>query len=95
MLGYGAGRRRLDPRCATSPISLGVPFVPRIDAAPLDSVLPNTESVGGPASARILADGRTETYWLPAGIAAVLILIELYLKLRELRRARLTAEVMP
>ena len=52
----------------------------------------------GPAStqssARVLADGRTETYWLPAGIAAVLILIELYLKLRELRRARLTAEVM-
>ncbi len=94
VLGYGVAAEG-GPALRDVAAQLGVPFVPRVDAAPLDSVLPNTESAGGAVSARILADGRAETYWLPAGIAAVLILIELYLKLRELRRARLTAEVSP
>ncbi len=93
VLGYGAAADGIEALRDVA-AQLGVPLVPRVDAAPLDSALPDTGAAGGTASARVLADGRTETYWLPAGIAAVLILVELYRTLRGLRHTRRTSEVM-
>ncbi|MET0702678.1 MAG: VWA domain-containing protein [Mycobacterium sp.] len=75
---------------------LGVPFVPRSDAAPLAGVLPDDRDSGGSAASVATTDGQTETYWLPALGAAVLILVELYLVLRAFRRSRLVGvDVLP
>jgi Ca-activated chloride channel family protein len=75
---------------------LGVPYVPRSDATPLAEVLPDGGTQNGSAAAVTTSNGQTETYWLPALGAAVLILIELYLVLRAFRRSRLVAiEVLP
>jgi hypothetical protein len=69
---------------------IGVPYVARADALPLESVLPGgvTDPESGPA-ARSAPAGRSEWYWLPAGLAAALILVELALVLDEFRRTRL------
>jgi hypothetical protein len=51
-----------------------------------------TESTAAIAS----AGGETETYWLPALAAAILILIELYFVLRDFRRSRfVSVDVAP
>ena len=68
---------------------IGVPFVPRTDAAPLAALLP-ADNFSGRAVQSTAAAGGIETYWLPALGAAVLVLIELYLTLRDFRRSRLT-----
>lgn len=65
---------------------IGVPFLPRADAGPLDAVLPQDTS-GGQDDA-LTAARFIETYWAPAGIAAVLLLAELVVILREFRRTR-------
>lgn len=64
---------------------IGVPFVPRADATPLSVASPAT---GSPDEVSAVSRDRTgfELYWLFAGAAAVLILVELYLVLREFRR---------
>jgi Ca-activated chloride channel family protein len=67
---------------------LGVPYVPRPDTASLNSVLPDTGRQSGSAASATSADDQTETYWLPALGAAILVLIELYVVLRALRRSR-------
>ncbi len=75
---------------------LDVPFVARSDSAPLGKVLPDGGAETRPATTVTAAGPRTETYWLPALGAAALILIELYLVLRDVRRSRLGGvEVMP
>jgi Ca-activated chloride channel homolog len=75
---------------------LGVSNVSRSDTAPLAGLLPDDGPSNNPATPAATTDGRAETYWLPALGAAVLILIELYLVLREFRRSRLAAvDVMP
>lgn len=74
---------------------LGVPYVARSDDAPLTAELPES-SAEEPTTALASAGGETETYWLPALGAAVLILIELYLVLRDLRRSRfVSVDVTP
>lgn len=66
---------------------IGVPFVPRTDAAPLDipalsDAAPHHSSAAQPNRSAV------ELYWVFAGAAALLILAELYLVLRGFRRMR-------
>ncbi len=74
---------------------LGVPFVARAGGDLPTDQLPDA---GGANDATAVASrgGQTETYWLPAVGAAVLILIELYFVLRDFRRSRfVTVDVTP
>jgi Ca-activated chloride channel homolog len=67
---------------------LAVPYVSRTGSARLADVLPVGDAAGAPATT-VTAPGRQiETYWLPALAAAILVLIELYLVLRDFRRNR-------
>ena len=95
VLGYGAGGQPGEPALRRVADQIGVPFVPRTDA---ESVLVPAEPAGaapGP-TAPTKAAGRTELYWAPALLAAALVLVELYLVLREFRRTRLVhVEVVP
>jgi Ca-activated chloride channel homolog len=68
---------------------LAVAYVARSDDAPLAAALPDDDITSEPATAVATAGGQTETYWLPALVAAFLILIELYFVLRDFRRSRL------
>jgi Ca-activated chloride channel family protein len=68
---------------------LGVSYVPRADASPPAEALPGDGTTIGQTPPALRAGDRIETYWAPATVAAVLILIELYLVLRDFRRTRL------
>jgi Ca-activated chloride channel family protein len=68
---------------------IGVPNIARTDNAPLGDLLRDADPPKN-SDTRVLATGGTETYWLPTLGAAVLILIELYLTLRDFRRSTLT-----
>jgi Ca-activated chloride channel homolog len=68
---------------------IGVPYVSRDGATPLAGVLGDQGTAIAPPPPVAAPAGRTELYWAPAIGAAILILIELYLVLRELRRTRL------
>ncbi|MCW2554757.1 MAG: Peptidase [Mycobacterium sp.] len=80
-----------DPALRGIADQIGVPYLPRNGIDALTSVLPNDTAdvasgpirTGGPI-------GRTELYWAPALLSAVLVLVELYHVLREFRRTRLT-----
>ncbi|KHO25855.1 VWA domain-containing protein [Mycolicibacterium setense] len=82
VLGYGsAGAQALRGVAG----QIGVPFVSRTDATPLDAALPGDGAPGqrpGPAVDRSVV----ELYWGFAAAAALLILVEFYLVLREFRR---------
>lgn len=67
---------------------IGVPYASREGAAELASALPAEPTEV--ASENSGAANRTELYWGPAALAAVLILVELYFVLREFRRTRQT-----
>lgn len=69
---------------------IGVPYLPRSGAAELASVLPAEPTGDEPATTASGTASRTELYWAPAALAAVLVLLELYYVLREFRRTRLT-----
>lgn len=93
VLGYGT--RAGEPTLRGVAVQLGVPFVARTDGAPLTAELPESRTEE-PTTALASAGAETETYWLPALVAAVLILIELYLVLRDLRRSRfVSVDVTP
>ncbi|GAS93956.1 uncharacterized protein RMCC_0922 [Mycolicibacterium canariasense] len=66
---------------------IGVPYLPRADAAPLDTVLPDDRQNGRQAPAETAAR-LTEIYWAAAAVAAALLLAELFAILREFRRTR-------
>jgi Ca-activated chloride channel homolog len=68
---------------------IGVPYVSRDGATPLAGVLGDQGTAIAPPPPVAAPAGRTELYWAPAIGAAILILIELYLVLREFRRTRL------
>ena len=75
---------------------LGVPYVARSGNVPLADVLADGGPENGSATTVAAAGPRTETYWLPALGAAALILIELYLVLRDFRRSKLAGvKVVP
>jgi hypothetical protein len=91
VLGYGTSVDEAALRGVAD--QLGVPYVARPDAAPLSAELPDG-ATDAPTTARASTETGIETYWLPAVGAAILILIELYLVLRDLRRNRVVrAEV--
>jgi hypothetical protein len=98
VLGYGTARGGAIPGTdvTRSPVDastleaiaeqLDVPYVPRADTAPLATVLPaETRDAGVPVDAADIK--QTETYWIPAILAAPLLLVELFVVLRQLRRA--------
>lgn len=66
---------------------IGVPFVSRTDGAPLAEALPGdgTTSQAPPAVPTATA---VELYWVFSAVAALLILVELYLALRDFRRTQ-------
>jgi Ca-activated chloride channel homolog len=66
---------------------LGVPYIERAGGALSTTQLPGA---GGANEATAVAStgGQTETYWVPALVAAALILVELYFVLRDVRRSR-------
>ncbi|MGV0736143.1 hypothetical protein ABQF35_07120 [Mycobacterium syngnathidarum] len=66
---------------------IGVPFVPRTAAKPLAEALPGGQSQAQEPTAVAVAD-TVELYWLFAAVAALLIVVELYLVLREFRRTQ-------
>jgi hypothetical protein len=69
---------------------IGVPYIARDVAEPLASAVPTDTTDAAPElDAPRESRGRTERYWAPAALAAALILVELYLVLREFRRTRL------
>lgn len=75
---------------------LAVPYVARSGSAPLAAALPDGGTENEPTSSVAAARVHTETYWVPALVAAILILIELYFVLRDFRRRRLvTVDVVP
>lgn len=91
VLGYGTSVDEATLRGVAD--QLGIPYVARPDAAPLSAELPDG-ATDAPTTALTSTETGTETYWLPAVGAAILILIELYLVLRDLRRNRVvSAEV--
>lgn len=91
VLGYGTSVNEATLRGVAD--QLGVPYVARPDAGPLSAELPDG-ATDAPTTALASTETGTETYWLPAVGAAILILIELYLVLRDLRRSRVvSAEV--
>ncbi|CDO29350.1 hypothetical protein [Mycolicibacterium porcinum] len=63
---------------------IGVPFVPRTDATPLAGALPG-DATAGQAPAAVPSATTVELYWVFAAMAALLILVELYLVLRDFR----------
>jgi Ca-activated chloride channel family protein len=78
-----------EPTLRTIAAQIGVPYTARTDGVPLASVVADgstdpRSAPGGPAASA----QRTELYWIPATLAAVLVLIELYLALRDFRRTR-------
>lgn len=68
---------------------IGVPYVRRVGDVPLADAVPQGATDPRPAAARSTDQARAELYWIPASLAAVLVLVELYLVLREFRRTRL------
>jgi Ca-activated chloride channel homolog len=100
VLGYGtvAGgaipqspvRSGLDERALRAVADqLGVPYLARTRGGPLPDVIAEDAAARDAAPETLHASsGPTETYWMAAMAAAVLILVELYLALRDLRRTR-------
>lgn len=82
VLGYGSGDAIDEPKLHRIAAQLGVPYERREAGRPFHPALPA-------AADRAEAVDRTELYWLPALVAAVLLLAEIYLSIRQFRRGRL------
>ena len=84
VLGYGDDAAPTLPAVAQQ---IGVPYVQRTEAGlPAEALT----DVGRPAEQPTgRADSGTELYWVLSGLAAVLLLVELFLTLREAARTRL------
>jgi hypothetical protein len=68
---------------------LGVPYYSRTDNQPITPVLPALEPTAAPDDNPVVASqtiDRTELYWLFTMLAAALILVEVYLTIRDIRR---------
>jgi Ca-activated chloride channel homolog len=83
--GYGAGPGLDETALRAVAGQLGVPYVRRAAGTPL----PQAETpTGQPLSSPQAAPARVEFYWLLTTVAALLLLAEIYLSARELRRTR-------
>ena len=85
VFGYGATRN--DPGLQRVADQLGVPFMPRDAAQPVADVAPDADGVSSVQST-VDAPDRTDLYWVFTMVAAVLLLFECYLTLREFRTSR-------
>lgn len=86
VFGYGVGRNEQGLR----PIAqqLDVPYVPRDGARPVTDALPPQDAAPAESSATEQPPDRTDLYWVFTLVAAVLLLFEIYLTLREFRASR-------
>jgi Ca-activated chloride channel homolog len=93
VFGYGAGPGLDETALRGIAEQLGVPYVRRAAGQPLPPAqTPTGQPVSGPQS----APARVEFYWLLTMAAAVLLLAEIYLSARDLRRTRSTyREALP
>ncbi|HEX2214019.1 MAG TPA: VWA domain-containing protein [Mycobacterium sp.] len=83
VFGYGAGRS--DSTLTRVAEQLAVPYVPRDGGGPI----PEQDIVASEhADASAVAPDRTDLYWVFTLVAAVLLLFEIYLTLREFRASR-------
>lgn len=87
VLGYGGTDAIDEAELRKVAGQLVVPYQHREPGQPLQPDLPDRPSAAG---ARAEAGALFELYWLPALLAAVLLLSEIYLSVREFRRNRLT-----
>ncbi|OBF94357.1 hypothetical protein A5773_16350 [Mycobacterium sp. 852014-52450_SCH5900713] len=83
VLGYGRSDAINEAELRQIAAQLNVPYVHRDPGQAFRRDLPDT------ADFRAEADGQTELYWLPALLAAGLLLAEIYLSVREFRRGRI------
>ncbi|CAM3478049.1 hypothetical protein MYCO108962_22130 [Mycobacterium colombiense] len=83
VLGYGGGEAIDEAELHRIAAQLDVPFVHREPGQPFRAGLPEAPGNAGDAA------DRTELYWLPALLAAGLLLVEIYLSVREFRRGRI------
>jgi hypothetical protein len=88
VFGYGAALN--EPGLRRIAQQLGLPFVHRQDGQPVAGADPggDTPAVERPTAATGIAV-RTELYWVFTLLAAMLLLFELYLTVREFRRTRM------
>lgn len=87
VLGYGGTDAIDEAELRKVAGQLVVPYQHREPGQPLQPDLPDRPSAAG---TRAEAGALFELYWLPALLAAVLLLSEIYLSVREFRRNRLT-----
>ena len=85
VFGYGGGAGLDETALRGIAGQLGVPYVRRAAAEPLpQEETPTAQPLSSPQS----ATARVEYYWLLTMVAAVLLLAEIYLSARDLRRTR-------
>lgn len=84
---FGYGATRDEARLQAIADQLGVPFVPRDTARAVTDDAPDV-SGGSAPQARAAAPDHTDLYWVFTMVAAVLLLFEIYLTLREFRTSR-------
>ncbi|KUI13080.1 hypothetical protein AU193_04940 [Mycobacterium sp. GA-1285] len=85
VFGYGATRDQ--PRLEAIADQLGVPFVARNTTRSVTDEAPDVSGVSS-AQSDAAAPDRTDLYWVFTMVAAVLLLFEIYLTLREFRTSR-------
>lgn len=83
VLGYGRGEAIDEAELRRIAAQLGVPYQHREAGQPFRPTLPDAPDV------RAEGADRTELYWLPALLAAALLLAEIYLSVRQFRRGRI------
>jgi hypothetical protein len=83
VLGYGRSDAIDEAELHRIAAQLDVPYIHRDAGEPFRPSLPDTPD------ARADAADRAELYWLPALLAAALLLAEIYLSVREFRRGRI------
>ncbi len=84
---FGYGATRDEPRLEAIAGQLGVPFIPRSAGRPVTDDAPDVSGVPS-AQAGATAPDHTDLYWVFTTVAAVLLLFEIYLTLREFRTSR-------
>ncbi|MGV0604794.1 vWA domain-containing protein [Mycolicibacterium sp. XJ1904] len=84
---FGYGATRDESRLRAIADQLGVPFVARDTAQAVTEDAPDVDGVSS-ARADATASDRSDLYWFFTMVAAVLLLFEIYLTLREFRTSR-------
>lgn len=84
VLGYGDGAAINEPELRRIAGQLSVPYIHRDPGQPFVPDLPDTATGNRGDAGEVI-----ELYWLPALLAAGLLLVEIYLSVREFRRGRI------